>query len=159
MRFFTFILAMCFVTTVHAQSAGIALSGLSVNPNAPVETSADMLEFDQATGTAIFKGNVVIIQDSMRLKADLVELLRSDAGELSRMLARGNVLLATETEQGEAQEADYDIKNGILIMTGDAMMSQGQNTFLADRIKVDLDAGTAALNGNVRTVLNARPKQ
>ena len=147
-----------FAQIAVAQSAGLVLSDLSVNPSAPLETSADTLSMNQKNGTVVFEGNVVILQDTMRLQANRVELWRAESDDLERMLATGNVLLVTATEEAEAQKADYDITNGVIDMSGDVMISQAKNAFLADDMTIDLNAGTAALDGNVRTILNAGTK-
>jgi len=138
-----------------ALAQNVALGGLATDPSAPVEVTSETLTVDQATGAAVFTGNVVIGQGDLRLNAAEVEVRYDEATrEIARMLASGGVTLATPTEAAEAREADYDLVARTLTLTGDVLLTQGQSAISADRMVVDLDAGTARVEGNVRTILN-----
>jgi lipopolysaccharide export system protein LptA len=52
----------------------IDLSGIAADPSAPVEVTADNLNVDQDTGSAVFSGNVVIGQGDLRLSAPSVQV-------------------------------------------------------------------------------------
>ena len=133
----------------------VALGGPFVSdPEAPVEVTSDTLSVDQATGAAVFTGNVVVAQGDLRLQAGEVEVsYDEEGGEIARLLASGGVTLATATEAAEAQEADYDLAAGTLTLSGEVLLTQGASAISADRMVVDLEAGTAQMEGNVRTVL------
>ncbi len=139
-----------------ALAQGVALGGFSADPSAPVEVTAEALVVDQETGAATFSGGVVVGQGELRLSAAEVEVLY-DAGTdaIARLVARGGVTLATPTEAAEAEEADYDLAAQVLTLSGDVLLTQGGNAIAADRMVVDLAAGTARMEGGVRTVLGA----
>ena len=61
------LLALC--GPVAAQEAKIAFGGLAQDTSLPVEVQADMLSVNNADGTAIFEGNVLVGQGEMRLAA------------------------------------------------------------------------------------------
>ena len=133
----------------------VSLGGPFVSdPEAPVEVTSDTLSVDQASGGAVFSGNVVVAQGDLRLQAGEVEVrYDEESQEIARLLATGGVTLATATEAAEASEADYDLAAGTLTLSGEVLLTQGSSAISADRMVVDLEAGTALMEGNVRTVL------
>ena len=144
----------CLVLAVPAAAqTNINLGGISADPSAPVEVTADSLNVDQDTGSAVFSGNVVIGQGDLRLSAPTVRVTyAADTGDITRLQASGGVTFATATEAAEAQSADYNLASGLLTLDGDVMLTQGQSALSADSMVIDLNSGTAQMNGRVRTV-------
>lgn len=139
-----------------SQGASISLGGGAYDTTQPVEVSADELSITQEDGNAIFTGNVVIVQGTMRMAAQEVRILYSTAegntaGSIDVIQASGGVTLVTAAEEAEANEAEYSVEGGQIIMLGDVVLNQGRNTLAGDRLTVDLNAGTGRLQGNVRT--------
>lgn len=146
------LLALLAAPAVLAQT-NIDLGGIRADPGAPVEVAADSLRVDQDSGTAIFSGNVVIGQGSLRMGAGEVEVVYSDAtGDIARLKAAGGVTFATDTEAAEAQTADYDLTTGTLTLMGEVLLTQGASALSAERMVVNLETGTAEMSGRVRTV-------
>lgn len=79
---------------VSAQSANVAFGALEQDTSQPVEVTADNLSVDNATGTAVFTGNVLISQGEMTLSAGKVEVVyrASDQG-IAKLAATGGVVL------------------------------------------------------------------
>lgn len=140
---------------VPAMAQQVGFGGLKADVSAPVEVSADSLSVRQDNGHAVFTGNVVIGQGEMRLSADEVTVEYADAGQsrIKALHARGNVTLVSGADAAEAEQADYDVESGQVILTGDVMMTQGRNVLTGDRMQVDLAEGTARVEGRVRSVL------
>lgn len=138
----------------------VALGGPFVSdPEAPVEVTSETLSVDQATGEAVFAGNVVVVQGDLRLQAGEVEVRYDEEGQaVQRLLATGGVTLVGPAEAAEAEAADYDLAAGTLTMTGKVLLTQGPSAIAADRMVVDLEAGTARMDGNVRTILQRAPE-
>ena len=131
----------------------IDLGGIAADPDAPVEVTADNLNVDQDTGTAVFSGNVVIGQGDLRLSAPEVRVTyAAETGDITRLQATGGATFATATEAAEAQSAEYDLASGLLTLNGDVLLTQGQSALSADNMVLDLNAGTAQMSGRVRTV-------
>ncbi len=143
------ILAAPFATA----QTNVAVGGLNADPDAPIEVTADALSVDQDTGEAVFEGNVVIGQGDLRIAAARVLVVYDEtSGDIARLEAGGGVTFVTETEAAEAAEARYDLTTGTLVMTGSVLLTQGATAIAADRMEIDLENGTAAMSGNVRTV-------
>ena len=141
------------IGTSAVSQADISLGGLSADPEAPVEISADALTVDQDTRSAVFAGDVVIGQGDLRIAAGRVEVIYSDeTGEIARLNATGGVTFVTPTEAAEAESAVYDLAGGLLTLTGSVLLTQGASALSADRMTVNLTDGTARMDGRVRTV-------
>ncbi|MFL4469308.1 LptA/OstA family protein [Tateyamaria armeniaca] len=141
-------------TPLAAQGTQVAFGTIQQDTSAPVEVTADELNVDQATGEAIFTGNVVIGQGDMRLSAArVVVIYREDSAGIERLEATGGVTLVSGPDAAESQRADYDIDSGVIVMSGDVLMAQGRSALSADRMTVDLDGGTARMQGRVKTIL------
>lgn len=137
-----------------AAQTQMALGGLAVDPDAPVEITAERLDVDQATGRATFEGDVLIGQGEMKISAATVEVIYDEAsGDIARLEAQGGVTFVTATEAAEADRAVYDISGGNLTLTGDVLLTQGRTALSSQSMVVDLAAGTARLEGSVRTVI------
>lgn len=149
--FFT-IVALAVATGAGAQT-NLALGGISVDPTAPVEITADALTVDQNAGTAVFIGAVNVGQGDLRLVAESVEVVYTEAtGEIARLVASGGVTFVTANEAAEAQSAVYDLVAGILTLQGDVLLTQGDSALSAQEMVVDLNAGTTQVAGRVTTV-------
>ncbi len=57
-----------------AQGATVAFGGIKSDTTLPVEVTADQLEVNQTDGTAIFTGNVIVLQGDMRMAAAAVRV-------------------------------------------------------------------------------------
>ncbi|QUS36918.1 lipopolysaccharide transport periplasmic protein LptA [Falsirhodobacter algicola] len=139
--------------TAMAQDARIDFGGLSQDTSAPVSVDADSLSVDQATGQALFEGNVRVGQGTMRLAADRVTVRYGESeGEISALEAAGNVTLSNGDVAAEAQEATYTIGSGVVEMRGDVLLTQGRSTIAGQSLRIDLQSGTGTVQGRVQTL-------
>ena len=138
-----------------ATAQTVAFGGIQADTSAPVEVTSDTLRVNQETGEAVFTGNVVIGQGEMRLSADSVTVIYAQGGQsrIRSLDAQGNVTLVSGTDAAEAQAATYDVETGNVTLTGDVVLTQGQNVLTGDTMQVNLESGTAQVQGRVRSVL------
>ena len=112
-----------------AQSASIALGTSSFDKNQPVEVTADRLSVNQQDGTAVFDGNVLVVQGQVRLSAGkvTVEYAQTEGrpSGISRLLASGGVTFVTASDAVEAREAAYSVEQGTVRLSGDVLLTQG----------------------------------
>lgn len=156
----TLLIAMliCIPALAFAQGLKVAFGGLAQDPNAPVEVASDTLSVNQEDGTATFTGNVLIGQGTMRLSASRVLVIyNEDNSGIDRLVATGGVTLVSQSDAAEAREADYSIASGVIVMRGDVLLTQGENTLSAGEMTVDLKSGTARMGGRVKTLI--RPQK
>lgn len=152
------LIAVCFTvfgSIAFAQGATVAFGGLKHDSSLPVEITADQLSVDQATGKAIFDGNVLIGQGSMRLSAGRVEVIYagSGSGDISQLKASGGVTLTNGGEAVEAATATYSIDSSTVSLQGNVLLTQGRNALSGDKMTIDLSTGTGQIDGRVKTIL------
>ena len=143
------------LAAASATAQTVPFGGMKADTGAPVEMTADSLSVDQASGRATFRGNVVIGQGQMRLKADTVAVTYAEGGpqRIRSLHATGGVTLVNGPDAAEAKEAVYDVASGNIVLTGDVVLTQGQSILAGDRVEVNLSTGTAQAEGRVRSVL------
>lgn len=148
---------LAIVPTLALSQAQVPLGGMRGDPTKPVEITSDALDVSQNDNTAVFTGNVVVVQGDLKLTAPSVRVLYTDpsAGprKIARVNATGGVTLVSPTEAAEGQEAVYTPDNGAVVMTGNVTLTQGPNVITGDRLNVDLNTGTGKMEGRVKTVL------
>lgn len=144
---------LCGAQAAMAQGTSIGLTVSGHDASLPVEATADTLLVDQETSTATFEGNAKVTQGSLHLDADSIRIdYVPEDGGVSRVEATGDVTFTNGTEIAEAQSAIYTVETSEITMTGGVLLLQGQNTISGDRLILNLDAGTATMQGNVKTV-------
>ncbi len=149
------LLALASAPIAGAQGTDISFGVLKTDTSQPVDVTADTLDVNQENGSALFQGNVLIIQGDMRLSADSVLVINKTEGSgIERLEARGNVLLVSGEDAAEAGEADYTIDSGTVVMRGNVLLTQGGSTLGAENMTVNLTTGNATLSGRVRTTLS-----
>ncbi|MDB4122061.1 LptA/OstA family protein [Octadecabacter sp.] len=149
------ICAVVFCTNPTFAQTNINLGVINADPNASVEITADNLSVNQATGTAVFQGNVVVGQGDLRMSAGRIEVVYGDStSDIRSLMASGGVTFVTATEAAEAASADYDLTAGTLTMRGDVLFTQGASAISADTMRVNLSTGAAQMDGRVRTIFN-----
>lgn len=155
--FVAFTISLLFLTLaspLRAQGTQVAFGAIEQDTSLPVEVTSEELSVDQAEGTAIFTGNVVIGQGEMRLTAPRVLVVyREDTQGIDRMEATGGVTLVSGPDAAEADRADYSIDEGTIVMTGNVLLTQFGSALTSDKMTVQLDLGTAQMSGSVKTIL------
>ena len=147
-------IALLCSATVLAQGTNVSFGTFTQDTTAPVEVTSDNLSVDQATGTAVFEGNVLIGQGELRLSAQKVEVIyRTESAGIAKLVASGGVTLVSGADAAEAAGADYDIDSGTIVMSGDVLLTQGPSALTAQRMTINLKDGTANMSGRVKTIL------
>lgn len=111
----------------------------------PIGISADTILADVKNQTATYAGNVVVSQGELRLRSDALSI-QANKGEIRRIQAKGNVVLASNQGQATGALADYDVTGRMVTMTGKVVLSQGQNVMRGSRLVVNLATGQAQLS-------------
>jgi lipopolysaccharide export system protein LptA len=150
------LLILCFVLGIGApawaQQGTVAFGGLRQDTSLPVEIEADSLTVNNADGSAVFTGNVLVGQGEMRLQAGVVRVeYGTDGTTIDRLFASGGVTLANAAEAAEAREAVYSIASGEVVMTGDVLLTQGQTALSGQKLVINLQSGTGTMEGRVQT--------
>ncbi|WP_456380248.1 lipopolysaccharide transport periplasmic protein LptA [Thiolapillus sp.] len=136
--------------------------------NAPVEIEADSADIDQASHTTTYRGNVKIRQGSMQLQAGKVVITYNNR-KPGKLIATGKPATFKQQPEkdkpwvtGQGQRIVYDFNSEELILNGDAVLTQNNDSFRSDRIvydrvKAQLKAGAAA-KGSERVKVIIHPQ-
>ena len=139
-----------------AQGTQVPFGTVDQDTSLPIEVSAESLSVSQTDGSALFTGNVVIGQGEMRLSAPRVLVFYTEnQNGVERLEATRGVTLVNGDQAAEADKAQYEVNRGTIRMTGNVLLTQGANTLVSDSMDVDLEGGTAQMNGRVRTVFSS----
>ena len=132
----------------------IAFGDRQQDTSAPIDVTSKQLAIDEENNTALFTGDVVVIQDTMTLYAPWVKVFYNDEqSDIQSMKATGGVTIIQNEEAAEAEEADYDLQNEVMVMTGDVLVTQKLSAIASDKMTITLDDGTALMTGRVKTLL------
>lgn len=168
-RLLSIIILACglFVSSTVVQ--GAELKKKSPADNHPIEISADRLEAYDAKKVVLFSGNAIAVQGDRIIKAEKIYLyytkderesgregLRNlgKTGDLEKIEARGHVSVSQGDRLVTGEQAVYYQESQKIVMTGSAVMQQGNNIVRGDKIEVFLNEN----RGVVEAAENKRVK-
>lgn len=135
-----------------SQQARIAFGDLTQDTTLPVEVTAETFAVNNADGTAVFSGNVVVTQGEMKLSAAEVRVAyNQDQTAIDQLIASGGVTIVNLADTAEAREAIYTIDTGLIVLTGDVLLTQGPSTMAGQKLTVNLKDGSGVMEGKVTT--------
>jgi len=167
-RSFVFAAALAAAVSVGVDAAPAqngppnALQGFSQNRDQPVKIDAANLEVRDKDKVATFSGNVKVTQGDTIMKCKSL-LVFYDGGEdagkgktmpaaapgpggaqkIKRLEARGGVVVTQKDQTATGNLGIFDMKTQTVDLTGDVVMTQGQNMLRGDRLVVDLTTGVS----------------
>jgi len=150
-------------------SSGPARSLQPENKDAPVQIEAATLEVHDKSKTATFSGNVQVVQGDTTMKCrSLVVFYGQEVGlgestaqatsaptvksplgaprgaqNIRRIEARGAVTVITKDQSASGDLGIYDLKTKTITLSGNVVVSQGQNVIHGERVVVDTETGNA----------------
>jgi lipopolysaccharide export system protein LptA len=161
-----------FVPAVAQESNGLA----GHDSRQPIEITSDTLTVEQPKQLATFTGNVDAVQGDMKLRADrlLVHYARNDgagkagggqsgggqaggggadpANNSIRMIeAFGRVVITSPTESAQGKQGVYDVVAGTMQLTGDVVLTRGDNVIRGNRLDMDLNTGLSKVSGGKKS--------
>ncbi|MFM7333934.1 MAG: LptA/OstA family protein [Tabrizicola sp.] len=140
------------VATVAQAQQKIAFGELTQDTSLPVQVTADQLAVNNADGTAVFSGNVLVVQGEMKLAAGEV-LVRygTEQNDIESLIASGGVTVTNLGDAAEAKEAVYTIDSGVIVLSGDVLLTQGPSAMAGQKLTINLKDGTGVMEGRVTT--------
>ena len=109
----------------------------------PISFGADAGEY--VGNTVTLRGRAELIQGDNRLRADSVSGLNT-SGE-SRIEASGNVYFVTPEQTIRGDRAVYTPANDTIVLTGDVILTQGQNVMTGGRLTYNTRTEAAQMDG------------
>lgn len=133
------------------------------NDKEPIDITADKLEVFQEENRAVFTGHVIAIQGDTRLASDkmIVHYHQKDETQgapeenqsIRRIEVEQNVFLTTPTETASGITGVYDLEKREILLNGNVVLTQKNNTIKGDHLTYDLNTGKSVLtSGDVQAV-------
>ncbi len=99
-----------------------------------VVIDSDTLTMEGQKNTAVWKGHVKAVRGPTTLLAPELDATWNEAGEITRLIARGGVEALEPTRQAKGKTADYDVVKGVLVVTGNPEAVQGNNRMRGSKV-------------------------
>ena len=135
-------------------SVAAPIAAQSGDANQPIRIQANAATLDDRKNVAVYTGNVIITQGSMRLTGSRVTLTLDSAGEVQKLLSTGSPATFRQTPAGGKQvdtralTIEYHADTERVVLIEQAFLEQAGNTFQGQRVTYDIqrqvvDAGRA----------------
>lgn len=149
-----------------------AYQGLGVSSDDPIQFEAESLEVREQDQMALFTGNVVVRQKNTVLKTDKLTVYYEGsaqgggqqaapagqgAQQVRRLEASGKVLVTSGPQTASGENAVFDTKANTIVVTGNVVLTQGDNVIRGPRLVVDINSGKARMEGG-RVQMLIEPK-
>lgn len=156
---------------------GLALAALTALPAAaapqapppaaggdlPIHITSDSMTYDTDKNIVIFRGNVEVERENFRLWSAVLTLhLKKKAaqpkdkaqaepaletGDLDRIVAEKNVRFTYNTQSGTARKATYTADTALLVLEGDPVVHDGENSITGERIRYYMNENRSEVDG------------
>src|ERR1700733_7375847 len=136
----------------------------------PVQIEAASLEVRDKNKTATFSGSVQVVQGDTKMKCQTLVVfygkevgiagataaidakptgpMPQSAQNIRRIEARGGVTVVTKDQTASGDLGIYDLVSKTITLTGNVVVSQGQNVIHGERVVVDTVSGNARVESN-----------
>jgi lipopolysaccharide export system protein LptA len=144
----------------QAPSSGIT-QGLASNRDQPVRIESTTLEVRDKSQMATFSGNVKMTQGDTTVQCKTLIVFYEDNSapaasakstpaiaapgggkqQVKRMEAKGNVIVTQKDQTASGDNGLFDVKANTVTLTGNVVVTQGQNVLHGERMVVNLTTG------------------
>ena len=137
------------------------MQGFSRNRKDPVKIEANALEVRDRDKTAVFMGNVVVVQGETTLRCSELKVFYegdtltaqtqktaaagTPAQRIRRLEATGGVIITAKEQKATGDSGVYDLRANTMTLNGNVVVTQGQNVMQGERLVVELATGTSRL--------------
>lgn len=144
----------------------------------PVSYSADNLEYLDGERRLVLTGNVDIVQNDARLRADRITLFFSGSGapaggtggglgsgDIQRMIAEGEVYYVRPAQSARGNRAVYEVAQDAVTFSGNVVVASEENVIRGDTLVLQIGSRRTTIRppsgGRVRGVFVPRnsPRQ
>jgi lipopolysaccharide export system protein LptA len=128
----------------------------------PVSYSADNLEYFDSERRLVLTGDVDIVQNDARLRADRITLFFSGSGsgqaqgglgsgDIERMIAEGEVYYVRPAQSARGNRAVYEVAQDAVTFTGNVVVASDENVIRGETLVLQI--------GSRRTTIRPTPGQ
>ena len=138
--------------------------------NLPVDVTADSMEYSADKSTVVFHGNVEATRGDFKMWSENLTLvlkgkgekgaapktsMADSSGDLDRVIAEKNVRFKNGTQHGSSDKATYFAQKNILVLEGDPILHDGDNSIRGNVIRYFLNENRSVIEGNSKKRVHA----
>lgn len=135
------------------------LSGLKLSGDKPIQIESDRLEVNEANSSAVFTGNVSVVQGPTVLKAGKMTVFyvkdganpsatTTGSSNIDRLEVDGKVYVKSETQTATGDRGTFDMKSNVMTLSGkQVVLSDGMNVLEGCKLTVQMSSGLAKVDG------------
>jgi lipopolysaccharide export system protein LptA len=113
-----------------------------------VDIEADRLDVDTKKGTAIFKGKVKATKSDITVKGETLTLVYDQKSrKVTLLTAEGDVTILWNDKDATCSKAVYYLTNEIMVMTGNVVITRGQEKLSGQKVTLDKKNDTQVVEG------------
>jgi len=131
-----------------------AVPALSTDKDQELEVEADSSELDTRGQQAIYRGNVVIRQGSLKLTGDVVTVHYDSARALQRIVIEGEPATyrqrlddSDEHSHAIARSMEYHARRGLIVLQREVTVEQPGMTLQSEWVEYDTNDGKVRAHG------------
>ena len=137
----------------------------------PVDVTADNMEYRADNSTVIFRGKVEAIRGDFKMWSETLTLVlkgekkdgeqdakekkASQNGDLDRIIAEHNVRFQNGSQNGTAQKATFLARQNILVLEGDPVLNDGENSIRGNVIRYFINENRSVVEGSPKKRVHA----
>jgi lipopolysaccharide export system protein LptA len=155
-------LMICFICFSYAGAAENGTKKIKIDKTQPIQIVSDRLDAYNEKRLVIFTGNAVATQGDRIIKSDRLLLYykkdqrepekigskeTGNMGDLEKIEAKGHVIVTQGDRIVTGDNATYYHETQQIIMTGNAVMSEGRNVISRNKIIVYLNEDRGVVEG------------
>ncbi len=144
------------------EAQGQSLTGAFGDPkkdaSREIRIESDVMEVEQKANRAIFTGNVDARRGAVRLRSKRlvanykeVKSGQSSKTEITKLDARGNVVVTSKDQKATGAWAVMDVPTGKVTMGGSVVLTQDGTVIRGEKLEMDLRTGKSRLIGSKKS--------
>ena len=166
-------LFLSLLATLLFSSAALAAPALpGGDANLPVDVTADAMEYSADNSTVIFRGKVEAVRGEFTMWSEVLTLILKKQDEarektetrshdlargndIDRIVAEKNVRFKNDTQHGTAQKATFYAAKNILVLEGDPVLQDGENSIRGNVIRYFMNENRSVVEGSAKKRVHA----
>ncbi|HEX2019759.1 MAG TPA: lipopolysaccharide transport periplasmic protein LptA [Aurantimonas sp.] len=157
-----FLTAFGTIGALAQEGLGSSFNGLQIDGDQPISIESNQLDVDDAQAVATFTGNVAVAQGDTELRSGRLVVhykkaegeadaparggaLPGGSNQIDRIEASEKVYVKSVDQVATSERATFDMASQVVVMTGNVVLSQGENIAEGCRLTIQMDTGLARL--------------
>ena len=148
----TYILGIILVSMMNCAFA------LSTDKQKDIEIEADSAEMDDIKGVTVYRGDVVVVQGSIRMTGHTMTVHFAESGDMELVIMQGKPATYRQLpdnskvyDEAEALQMEYYALKDFVILIDEALVTQEGLRFSGSRIEYDTVLSRVKAKGSTKT--------